>query len=216
MFIELVDQLRCAREHEDAWLVASVDRIDGRDIVEGTLGCHVCGARYPVADGVADLRVPEARVPPSYDAVAGDAPDDDALVRLAALLDLTEPGGIVVLVGAWTAWAGALVRLVEGIHVLAVNAAPERREESVSYVRMAGPLTVREASARGAALDRAHASIGEVERAALILRATGRLVAPVGATVPPSCTELARDGEWWVAERTPGLSAPIALRPRRA
>jgi hypothetical protein len=211
MFIELVDQLRCAREHEDSWLVASVERADARDIVDGTLGCPVCGTRYPIARGVADLRVPEARAP-FAGARAAALPDEEAVLRVAAMLDLVERGGFVVLVGAWATLARSLVRLIDGVHVLAVNAPDEEREENVSHLRVAGPLPLGEASARGAALDLPHAGAADVDRAGVILRASGRLVAPASAPVPDSCTELARDTDWWVAERTPGLSGPVKLR----
>ena len=56
MFIEVVGSLRCVHEHELSWLVASAYRMEDRHVVSGELGCHVCGARYPVEDGVADFR----------------------------------------------------------------------------------------------------------------------------------------------------------------
>ena len=57
MFIELIDALRCVQPHEPTWLVASIERAEGRYIERGVLGCPICRAEYPVIDGVADFRV---------------------------------------------------------------------------------------------------------------------------------------------------------------
>ena len=53
MFIELVDSLRCIVPHDDTWLVASVGRMDGRHVIDGTLGCPVCHRQFPIRDGAA-------------------------------------------------------------------------------------------------------------------------------------------------------------------
>ncbi|MEP7381311.1 MAG: hypothetical protein ABI910_06465, partial [Gemmatimonadota bacterium] len=55
MHIELVDSLRCTQPHDDTWLVASVTRFDGRDIVDGVLGCPICHRQYLVLDGEVDF-----------------------------------------------------------------------------------------------------------------------------------------------------------------
>src|SRR6476469_8084211 len=98
MFIELVDALRCPNAHEETWLVAAALRMEARHIVEGTLGCPVCGAEYPIHDGVVDFR----RSGASTSTTSADmhATTDDAM-RLAALLDLSTPNGFAVLLGAW-------------------------------------------------------------------------------------------------------------------
>ena len=56
MFIELVDALRCPRPHEESWLVLAASRLEARHVLEGTLGCPVCHAQYPIRDGIVDLR----------------------------------------------------------------------------------------------------------------------------------------------------------------
>lgn len=55
MHIELVDLLRCPSPHEETWLVAAVTRFDGRDIVEGALGCPTCHRQFPVRLGEVDF-----------------------------------------------------------------------------------------------------------------------------------------------------------------
>ena len=52
MFVELIELLRCPRPHEEAQLVASASRTEARHIVEGLLGCPVCGAEFRIVNGV--------------------------------------------------------------------------------------------------------------------------------------------------------------------
>ena len=56
---------------------------DDRDIIEGTLGCPICQAEYPIRDGVACF---SDRAAPR---VSGPVSEEDA-VRVAAALDLTD------------------------------------------------------------------------------------------------------------------------------
>ena len=55
MFIELTDHLRCPADHEESYLVLLPDRMDGRSVREGRLGCPVCGRTYRLANGILDL-----------------------------------------------------------------------------------------------------------------------------------------------------------------
>src|SRR4051812_39445586 len=108
MFIELVDALRCPVPHEESWLVASATRMEFRHIVEGTLGCPVCRAEYPVTRGAVDFRrAPHQPLPPEV------PPDETEATRLAALLDLTDRNGFAVLLGSWSVHAPLLRALVE-------------------------------------------------------------------------------------------------------
>ena len=84
--------LRCPREHEASGLVLAADTIDGRHVVTGVLGCPVCEAEYPIREGVAYF----------VDSVpAPAAPRRDDVMRTAAMLGLTEPGGVIALAGRW-------------------------------------------------------------------------------------------------------------------
>ena len=107
-FIPLVDSLRCIAGHEDTWLVASIERAEERDILAGMLGCPVCFAEYPIRDGIVCFGVDPAAAT-SDAAHLGDA-GDDAAIRLAAALDLTDARMMAVLHGAW----GALAPIVRG------------------------------------------------------------------------------------------------------
>src|SRR5688500_4334998 len=134
MFVELVDLLRCPRAHEDTWLVAAAEATAGRHVVRGTLGCPVCHAEYPIRDAVAwfdGAETPPAETPP---ADVPRPPLDDGeraaeAMRRAALLDLSAPGGTVVLGGAWQLCADA-VRALADVRVLLLDPprVPDLRE----------------------------------------------------------------------------------------
>jgi hypothetical protein len=213
VFIELVDQLRCIQPHADSWLVASAERMSGRDVIEGALGCPVCRARYAVHDGVAYFAdPPPARAAPGTAASAGAAGGDEVM-RAAALLGLGEPGGFVLLGGAWAALARPLAALA-AVQVVVLNPPePLAAGEGVNVVEApTGTLPLAASALRGAALGDAEAAAPElVARVVAALRPRARLVAPVWAATPGDVTELARDARHWVGERTGVTSAPVAL-----
>ena len=209
-----MDSLRCVRPHEDSWLIARADELEARHIVQGELGCPICEARYAIRDGVADFSDgASARAssgPPAQDAQA-------LALRAAALLGLTDPGGMVVLAGDWSAGADAMLEFVQGVQLLALDPAPALRSGgALSLALISGVLPLAAASARGIALDAAHATPSLVAGAARALMPGGRLIAPASTLVPESLQELARDDEHWVAAapRT-SISAPVPIALRR-
>ena len=207
MFIELVDALRCPHVHADSWLVLSTERMDGRHVMDGVLGCPVCRAEFRIAGGIADLRTAgPARVEPSRGA---GAPDAEQGMRLAAFLNLTESHGFAVLTGEWTRHAAALQALAD-VPLLLVN--PEPGVElgaGRSGLRVDTRLPLARGSARGVALDAADAALAA--DAAQAVQAGGRLVAPLAVDIPAGVIELARDGSVWVGEREAGASGLITL-----
>jgi len=214
MFLELVDSLRCVRAHEDSWLIARADELVARHIVQGELGCPICEARYAVRDGVADFR-DGAPHPANATASAQDA--EALALRAAALLGLTDPGGMVVLAGEWSACADALLDFVEGVQLLAVNPVSGLRSGgALSIALIPDVLPLAAASARGVALDAAHATPSLLAGAARALAPGGRLIAPASALVPETLQELARDDEHWVAAAPrASVSAPVPIELRR-
>ncbi len=42
MHIELTDLLRCPADHDEAFLVLLPDRMEGRRVLAGHLGCPMC------------------------------------------------------------------------------------------------------------------------------------------------------------------------------
>lgn len=207
MFIDIVEQLRCPRAHEESWLVLAADGVRDRDVLRGVLGCPVCHAEYPIADGIARF----ADAPPT----PTEPPSEEQAMRLAAFLDLTSTQGIVALVGAWGNH-GLLVRALTETHLLLVN--PPRSVpmgDGISGLTAAGVLPLARGSLRGLALD---ASVDDaMARSALqALRAGGRMLAPVGTPLPDGVRELVRDDNIWVGERAAAPeSAPLMLLSRQ-
>jgi uncharacterized protein YbaR (Trm112 family) len=208
MFIELVDALRCPTPHEESWLVASAERMEARHIVEGTLGCPVCKAEFPIRNGVVDFRRGTSTVLP-----AGSAPDQEQAMRLAAFLDLSDAQGFAVLLGEWGVHAPVLRTLVETPLVLVDPPEGVEGEPGVSVIRCDGELPLAAAASRGMAIDG-----GAAARVASAVRATrvkGRLVAPASLAVPAGVRELARDDSTWVGERETQDSPLLTLHVRR-
>ncbi|HUX32669.1 MAG TPA: hypothetical protein VMV51_02255 [Gemmatimonadaceae bacterium] len=208
MFIELVDSLRCPRPHEDAWLVLGADRMDGRNVMDGVLGCPVCDARFPIANGIADLRTGAAA--PVPDASSPVAPDAEQAMRLAAFLNLGDARGFAVLAGSWTAQAAG-VQAITDMHLLLVNPAPGVAiGNGTSGILADERLPLAPGSAYGVALDRS-ASAALLVHAVQGVRPGGRMVAPADLPLPPGATELARDAVLWVAERAAAPGPLVSL-----
>jgi hypothetical protein len=207
MHIDLIQSLRCIAPHEDSWLVAGIERMAGRHVVEGLLGCPMCRAEYPVQDAIAYFGADPADRPRAQ----GVAASDEEIVRIAALLGLTESGRTIVLGGRWARAAPQLVELTP-VHVLAVN--PDvalGEDERISVVHARGALPLLPGSMDGIALDEpSDQSLGSVS-AAHALRSGGRLVLPASVLLPPGVRELARDDRDSVSERETAPT-PIALR----
>jgi hypothetical protein len=223
VFIELVGSLRCVHEHALSWLVASAYRMEDRDIVSGELGCHICGARYSVEDGVADFRELGAEATPASPlsrAAAGmrapyDAAPEELALRVAALMELASPGGVVVLAGSWSSAAASLASgdVGERVHVLTLDPAVDvvsGRGISIALTARRPPL--RPATVRGIALDAAHASIEYASAAAESLRPGARLIAPLDTPLPAGLAEVARDSDYWLAEKGRGVRVELKRR----
>jgi uncharacterized protein YbaR (Trm112 family) len=209
VLIELVDDLRCPRAHDETWLVASAVRTEGRDILEGTLGCPICYAEYPIREGAVFFDDVERN--------AGEpAPvrDSGLAMRLAALLDLSDPRGFGVFCGVYAPLASVLRGLVPP-HLIALNPTPlVTMGEGISTLIIREGIPLAGATCRGVALDAAHADAAHVEAAVRVLQPRGRLVAPATTPLPPGVSEMARDDQFWVAERSAGPPRLVTLRAR--
>lgn len=210
MFVEIVDALRCPRMHEESWLVLAASHTEDRHVVEGTLGCPVCRAEYPIHGGIADFSDPasSARAPSS--APRALAPAD----HLAAMLNLGDALGFVVLIGAWGTRAGELLELLDAPPLLLVEPpAGVAMGHGLSGLRAGTALPLATGAARGVATDAVDPTA--VAEAARIARVGGRLVAPAESRMPEDVKELARDEHVWVGERLAPPSAPVTLHVRR-
>src|SRR5204862_8338598 len=108
---------------------------------------------YPIAKGVLNCsgRGPgECLRPRQIHAVAsGDPPRSPDAQTLQALLDLSGPGGYVVLVGSAARHAVGLAALMGGIHFIGINAPPEVEELPVlSLLACETTIPLRRAIAR--------------------------------------------------------------------
>lgn len=213
MFIELIDVLRCPNAHEESWLVLASGRIDGRDAMEGVLGCPICAAEYPITDGVARFVAGS----PST-AVAEPASEEDAL-RLAALLDLASPRGYAILTGTLGDTALGL-RALTDVQLLLVNPPPNLEMGSgLSGLTMGSDWTalpLAPSSARAVALEDS-TSASQLLAALRVVRPSGRVLAPCALALPDGVAELARDSRQWLAERrvAPRESGIIPLERRK-
>jgi len=144
MHIELTEMLRCPEPHADGFMVLSTGEMLGRMVRSGIVGCSVCHREYIIKDGVVDFGAG-----PAPTATPHPAPRTDAST-LQALLDLSGPGGYVVLVGAAARHAVGLAALMGGVHFIGVNAPPDVEELPVlSLVRSATAIPLRQSIARG-------------------------------------------------------------------
>lgn len=213
MFIELVDVLRCPRPHEETWLVLAARRVDDRDVMEGTLGCPVCHAEYPIEDGIARFDGGAPRL------TSNVLPDESEALRLAALLDLSDARGYAALVGNAGACGPLIVAMTDAPLLLIdppVGVGMGHGLSGLTLPHAAARLPLAHRSARGIVLDwtvRPQAAPQYVD----VLRPGGRLVAPVSLPLPAGVIELARDERAWVAERAPAAatSAIVGLSRRR-
>ena len=200
MHSEIVDTLRCLGAHEESWLVAAADVTEDRHIMRGILGCPSCHARYPIEGGTADFTGGR----PRHVAVEPDGPPlevDDA-VKLAAMLDLTDAGGYVLLLGRWARLASALREIVP-VMVIVANAPPDVvMGEGVSGLHVGDRIPLAASSARGAAID--GGSVALAESAIAAVRSGGRVVGETTLERPADVEPLARDDRHWVGTRRGG------------
>ncbi len=151
---------------------------------------------------------------PAGGSVATAEPTTPALeasgLRMAALLDLRDTTGAVVLFGEAARVADALASLT-GVLGLAVNAPPGVGTRH-SRLRVLRALPLGVGTVRGAALDHAHAGASWIASAVRAVQQGGRIIAPADVPVPDDVRELARDEDEWVGEVRVAASGLVPLR----
>jgi len=199
VFIELTEILKCPRDHQESYLVATPITMDGRRIVRGVLGCPACRAEFPIVDGVAYFGVPGGRpagaapVPgPTYD-VAG----------LAAFLNLDGPGGYAALVGRAARLGAEIAAATPGVHFVAVNP-PDGIVPAAMLSVLASPrgLPIKSAQLRAVILGADHADRAWLLEAARAVLPGLRLVVEDERADVEGVTELARGAGLFVGART--------------
>jgi uncharacterized protein YbaR (Trm112 family) len=204
--IDLTEMLRCPEPHREAFLVMSTGEMRGRMVRSGVLGCPVCGREYPLVKGVARFSGSGEQ-----GAVAGGAPESTAprstlpvdAETLQALLDLSGPGGYVVLVGSAARHAAGLAGLMSGIHFIGIDAPTDVEELPVlSLLTCDTMIPLRQAMARAVVIGRERAEAGWLAEAHRILLPGRRLVIEREDVSPPAgLTRVASGQGVVVAER---------------
>src|SRR5216110_2751166 len=200
--------LRCPEPHGEAFLVTSTGEMLGRMVRSGILGCPICRREFPIVKGIVNFAgsgMRDAGCEPPADAThpASRIPHPVDSETLQALLDLSGPGGYVVLVGSAARHAVGLAGLMGGIHFVAINAPSEVEELPVlSLLACAKMIPLRGAMARSLVVGADWAGdpwLGEAQR--VLLRGR-RLVIEAERVKPPSgVTQLAIGEGLWVGEK---------------
>lgn len=207
MFVELIDLLRCPRDHEETWLVAAFSRVEDRFVLEAKLGCPVCGEAYRVVDGIADFRAPQAAIAGTEPSPNGPGQGDDEtrIVRHAAMLGLERPGSVIVLDDEAARLAQPLAAMTE-TRIVALNPrSPLGESERIAVVFSDSRIPLAQASVDGMVVTSGTGA--KIEEAARTLRPGGRIVAPAGTKLGGGFRELARDEHNVVGESLGGLVA---------
>src|SRR5438876_11058759 len=197
--------LRCPEPHDEAFLVMSTGEMRGRMVRSGLLGCPVCGREYPLMKGVARFsgsgeRGAAPSAAPSGAAPRSPLPDAETL---QALLDLSGPGGYVVLVGSAARHAVGLAALMGGIHFVGVNPPPDAEELPVlSLLRCDTLIPLRPAMARSVVVGSdCAAAPWPAEARRVLLRGRRLVIEDEQASAPEGVTKLASGHGLWVGEQ---------------
>jgi hypothetical protein len=190
MFIELTDHLRCPVDHDESFLVLLPDRIEGRSVIEGQLGCPICGRTFQLIGGVFDT---------------GDAPDPGVATAgkldpdaLTPLVGLSGPGGYLVLVGSAADDWQSVAALNPGIGLVAINSGREITDAPGISVLRSGRIPLKSRSVRGVVLSRPYADDPHWVREAARVVLPGLRIVGEGAEPPSEVIDLlaSADGVW--------------------
>ena len=202
MHIELTEMLRCPEPHREEMLVLSTGEVRDRMVRSGLIGCPVCHKEYPIARGIVNFRRSKERVLKDTYVPPSPLPSADA-GNLQALLELSGPGGYVVLVGAAVRQAARLAELMEGIHFVGVNPPSEMDEQPMLSLMFANEqVPLRSSVARGVVVGADLAtSPWLVEAHRVLLRGRRFVVENEEPELPIGLLKLAAEHGLWVGEK---------------
>lgn len=176
MFIELAEHLACPAGHdEQAHCLLIPDEVVDRMVVRGTVACPICRTEFAIAGGI--VRFGE----PSFPEAPGAVPSADIV---QALLDLSGPGGYVVLLGSAAVLAEGLVSLQPGVHMVTVNDPQAESAKDSSRLYAEAMIPLRNGVARGVVVGAEYTTAPWLSDAARVLRRGRRLVALDDAPMP--------------------------------
>jgi uncharacterized protein YbaR (Trm112 family) len=190
MFIELTDHLRCPSDHDESFLVLLPERMEGRSVRAGHLGCPVCGRTFQVTDGVLD----------TGDAPAPGVPSESVLDAgaLTTLVGLHGPGGYLILVGPVASLWSDVAELVPGVALVAVNPPGEISDTPELSVLRGDRLPIKSGSMRGVVLGRPFAAAPHWIRESARVVLPGLRVVGEGSDPAPELIDIlaSADGVW--------------------
>src|SRR5438128_7991223 len=204
--------LRCPEPHEENVLVMSTGEMLGCMVRSGIIGCPVCHREYPIVKGVVHFSGGEGTplrdkntqslrgVPSPPSSLPPRAVDAQTL---QALLDLSGPGGYVVLLGSAARHAVGLAGLMGGIHFVGVNAPPDVEElPMLSLLACDTMIPLRHAMARGVVVGAAGAAGAGwlADAARILLRGRRVVVEREDVSGVPGVTRLAAGQGLFVGE----------------
>jgi hypothetical protein len=200
MHIELTEMLRCPEPHREDAMVLSTGEMVGRMVRSGLIGCSVCRKEFFIKDGIVDFTGGAAPASPSPPASRTPSP---AAADLQALLELSGPGGFVVLLGDAARHAAGLAGLMGGIHFIGVNAPPDVEELPVlSLLRAGSAIPLRQSIARGVVVGADLAtSPWLVEAHRILLRGRRLVTLHDKPDLPIGLEKLATAKGLWVGEK---------------
>ena len=197
MFIELTDHLRCTADHPESFLVLLPDRMTGRRVVAGTLGCPACGRVVTITEAAIDF----AGEPP--------APGPTALsaAAIAAFLALEGPGGYLALFGGVGAVAPALTELMPGVRLVLINPPASIADSDEGSVLRAGRSPLKSRSMRGVVVAADHGGDGPWTDAAIDALLPGNRAVVEGPRPARAGLELLAEaaGVWVARTATTGI-----------
>jgi uncharacterized protein YbaR (Trm112 family) len=190
MFIELTDHLRCPSDHDESFLVLLPERMEGRSVRAGHLGCPVCGRTFQVTDGVLDTGDAPAPGVPSESVLDADA--------LTTLVGLHGPGGYLILVGPVASLWSDVAELVPGVALVAVNPPGEISDTPELSVLRGDRLPIKSGSMRGVVLGRPFAAAPHWIRESARVVLPGLRVVGEGSDPAPELIDIlaSADGVW--------------------
>src|SRR5256886_11513394 len=215
--------LRCPEPHGEVVLVMSTGEMLGRMVRSGILGCPICRREFPVVKGIVDFsgkgkgetgNVGDTQPPFPVSRCPLRAVDP---ATLQALLDLSGPGGYVVLVGAAARHAVGLAGLMGGIHFIGINAPPDLEELPVlSLLVCRSMIPLRQTVARAVVVGSDWGGSDWLAEARRIVLPGRRVVVEAeDVPVPVGLTRLAVGGGPFVGGRR-RLNLPAPRAPDRA
>ena len=207
MHIELTEMLRCPESHREDVMVLSTGEMLGRMVRFGIVGCPVCRKEFLIQNGIVDFTGSEKRDAGSVGAAPKSPPASPipphAVADLQALLELSGPGGFVVLVGDAARHAVGLANVMAGIHFIGINAPADVQEmPALSLLRTKAIIPLRQAIARGVVVGSDVAtSPWLVEAHRILLRGRRFVALHETPELPIGLEKLAAAKGLWVGEK---------------